>query len=62
MVCRAVGSLVPRSEPDAFVHDPDEAVRQVEWLIRERGVRTICVHGDTPGAVSIARAVRDAIR
>jgi UPF0271 protein len=55
------GSLVSRTEPDAFVHDPDEAVKQVEWLIRERGVRTICVHGDNPQAVAFTKAVRDAL-
>lgn len=55
---RPDGSLVPRAEPDAFVHDPDEAVRQVEWLVRDRGVRTVCVHGDNPDAVAFTRAVR----
>lgn len=58
---RPDGSLVPRSEPDAFVYDPDEAVKQVEWLIRERGVRTICVHGDNPEAVAFTTAVRAAL-
>jgi UPF0271 protein len=58
---RPDGSLVPRAEPDAFVHDPDEAVRQVEWLIAEKGVRTICVHGDNPDAVAFARAVRESL-
>ena len=58
---RPDGSLVPRSEPDAFVHDPREAVEQVERLIRERGVRTVCVHGDNPEAVAFARAVREAL-
>jgi UPF0271 protein len=58
---RPDGSLVPRTEPDAFVHDPDEAVKQVEWLTREKGVRTICVHGDNPEAVAFARAVREAL-
>lgn len=58
---RPDGSLVPRTEPDAFVDDPDEAVKQVEWLIREKGVRTICVHGDNPEAVAFTRAVREAL-
>ncbi len=58
---RPDGSLVPRTEPDAFVHDPDDAVKQVEWLIREKGVRTVCVHGDNPAAVAFTRAVRDAL-
>ena len=55
---RPDGSLVPRTEPDAFIHDPAEAVRQVERLVRTQGVRTICVHGDNPQAVEFARAVR----
>ena len=55
---RPDGTLVPRSEPDAFVHDPKEAVKQVEWLVREKGVRTVCVHGDNPDAVAFAAAVR----
>lgn len=58
---RTDGSLVPRSEPDALVHDPAEAVRQVEWLLRERGVRTICVHGDNPQALAFVRALRSAL-
>jgi UPF0271 protein len=55
------GSLVPRSRPDAFVEDPAEAVRQVEWLLGARGVRTICVHGDNPQALAFVRAVREAL-
>ena len=46
------GSLVPRSRPDAFVADPAEAVRQAEWLLREKGVQTLCVHGDNPHALA----------
>jgi UPF0271 protein len=58
---RPDGSLVPRAEPDAFVHDPDEAVAQVERLVRDRGVRTVCVHGDNPRAVAFTKALRDAL-
>lgn len=58
---RPDGSLVPRSDAGAFVDDPDEAVAQVEWLIRDRGVRTVCVHGDNPEAVAFVRAVRAAL-
>ncbi len=53
------GSLVPRSRPDAFVHDPAEAVRQAEWLVRERGVQTLCVHGDNPQALAFVRSLRE---
>jgi UPF0271 protein len=55
------GSLVPRTQPDAFVHDPDEAVRQAEWLLRDRGVRTLCVHGDNPQALAFVRELRRAL-
>ena len=53
------GSLVSRTRADAFVEDPDEAVRQAEWLLRERGVRTLCVHGDNPQALAFVRALRE---
>ncbi len=55
---RPDGSLVPRSEPGAFIETPEQAVRQVEWLLSERGVRTICVHGDNPQAVAFVRKLR----
>lgn len=55
------GSLVPRSRPDAFIKDAEEAVRQVIWLVRERGVRTICVHGDNPQAVQFVRELRSSL-
>jgi UPF0271 protein len=55
------GSLVPRTRPDAFVEDPAEAVRQAEWLLRTRGVRTLCVHGDNPRALAFVRELRAAL-
>jgi UPF0271 protein len=55
------GSLVPRSRPDAMIEDPPEAVRQVDWLMRERRVRTICVHGDNPQALTFVRELRTAL-
>lgn len=57
---RADGSLVPRGEPDALITDPQEAARQAVRLAAQ--VDTICVHADTPNALAIARAVREAIR
>jgi UPF0271 protein len=53
------GSLVPRSRPDAMIEDPQEAATQVAWLVRERGVLTICVHGDNPHALALLRQLRD---
>jgi len=66
----ANGSLVPRSRPDALLHDPLEAAARVLRMLGEGKVRaidgkdvdvhaeTICVHGDTPGAVEFARELR----
>lgn len=55
------GSLVPRSRADAFVEDTGDAVRQAQWLLRDKGVRTLCVHGDNPEAVAFVRALRAAL-
>lgn len=52
------GRLVPRTQPDAFVEEAEQAVQQAEWLIRERGVRTLCVHGDNPKALDFVRTLR----
>ena len=55
------GTLVPRDRPDAMIEEVAEALGQVEWLLREKGVRTICVHGDNPAALAFARALREAL-
>ncbi len=55
------GSLVPRSRPDAFVEDPEEAVRQVEELMHTQRIRTLCVHGDNPHALAFVRQLREAL-
>jgi UPF0271 protein len=55
------GRLVPRSQPGAVIHDPDEAARRAVALARAGRIRTLCVHGDTPGAVEMARRVRAAL-
>ncbi len=66
----ADGSLVPRTRPDALLSDPKEAAQRVLRMLREGKVRsvdghdvdvcaeTICVHGDTPGAVEFVRELR----
>jgi UPF0271 protein len=58
---RADGSLVPRSEPGAFVEDPAAAVEQAIRLAREHAVRTLCVHGDNPQALAFVRALHDGL-
>jgi UPF0271 protein len=57
----AAGHLVPRSQAGSLLTDPDDCVRQAIALQATRRFQTLCVHGDTPGAVAIARAVRAAI-
>jgi len=56
---RLDGSLVPRTEPGALITDPRLAAVRARELAGS--VDTICVHADTPGALAIARAVREAI-
>src|SRR5204863_9651854 len=63
----ADGSLVSRSRADALLTDPVEAAKRVLRMLREGKVQsvdghdvdvraeTICLHGDTPGAVEFAR-------
>lgn len=65
----ADGTLVPRSHPDALLHDPAECVAQVARFFAEGGIVTangsvlrvpfhsLCVHGDSPGAIATARAL-----
>ncbi|MBK8448278.1 MAG: LamB/YcsF family protein [Micropruina sp.] len=65
------GRLVPRSQPGAVLHDPDRIADRVLRLVHTGLIEaidgsqvavsadSICVHGDTPDAVSLARAVRD---
>lgn len=70
---RPDGSLVPRSEAGALIHDPEEVARRAVRMatagevLTSTGeaiplrVETLCIHGDTPGAASLARRVRAAL-
>ncbi|MBT2503752.1 LamB/YcsF family protein [Curtobacterium sp. ISL-83] len=64
------GSLVPRSRPEAVLHDPDAVAARVLRMVTE-GIATavdgtdvrvradsVCVHGDSPDAVAMAQAIR----
>jgi UPF0271 protein len=53
--------LVPRDRPGALLHEPAAAAAQALTLLHEGGFGTVCVHGDQPGAVAVARAVRAAL-
>jgi len=58
---RPDGTLVPRTEPGAVIHDPEEVLARVVTLAQRPNVDTICVHGDTPGAADLARRIRAAL-
>jgi UPF0271 protein len=67
----ADGTLVPRDRPGALLDDPAAVAERVFRLVTEGSVRavddsevavraeSVCLHGDSPGAVTMARAVRD---
>ena len=57
----ADGTLVARTEANALITDPAEAAEQARRFAQSGSVQTICVHGDTPGAAVIARAVAQAL-
>ena len=57
----ADGTLVSRTEANALITNPAEAAAQALKLAQSGTVQTICVHGDTPGAAAIARAVAQAL-
>lgn len=66
----AGGALVPRQRPGAVIHDPARLLERAVRMVRDGTVaaidgtaldlagETICVHGDTPGAVELARTLR----
>lgn len=66
----ADGSLVSRALPGAVLHDVDEVAERSVAMVVEGSARAItgekidvqaaslCIHGDTPGAVEMAAAVR----
>jgi UPF0271 protein len=67
------GLLVPRRLPGAVIHDADVVARRCVQMATEGTVvaidgttiavaaQSICIHGDTPGAVEMAHAVRRAV-
>jgi len=67
------GRLVPRSQAGAVIADPEQVVRRairmvtvgeviaVDGSVVPLEAATVCLHGDTPGAVELARRIRDAL-
>jgi UPF0271 protein len=68
------GRLVSRREPGAVLHDPAAIADRVLTMVQSGrvtavdgshipvSVESVCVHGDSPGAVRIAAAVRDRLK
>ncbi|GAA4953939.1 5-oxoprolinase subunit PxpA [Streptomonospora halophila] len=68
------GTLVSRRAPGAVLHDAEEIARRCLDMVRGEPVaavdgtpvriqaESLCVHGDSPGAVGIARAVAERLR
>jgi UPF0271 protein len=71
---RPDGGLVSRREPGAVLHDPAAIADRVVTMVTSGqvtavdgtriavSVESVCVHGDSPGAVQIAIAVRDRLK
>ncbi len=71
--CDETGLLIPRKLPNSVIHDPALVLARVRQLLEEGTVTTyggqkipmrvhsILVHGDTPGAVALARGVREVV-
>src|ERR1700674_2858559 len=57
----ADGSLRAREKAGAVFTDPVQAAEQALKLAQSGRIQTLCIHGDTPGAAGIARAVRAAL-
>lgn len=67
------GNLVSRREKGSVLHDPDLIAQRMVRMVREGTVeaidgtntrieaQSICVHGDSPGAVAIARRLREVL-
>ncbi|NPA97153.1 MAG: LamB/YcsF family protein [Crenarchaeota archaeon] len=67
---RSDGRLVPRSHPEALVRSIDEAIERAIRMVSEGRVKTvdgkdieirvhtICIHGDSPNAVEMAKRLR----
>lgn len=69
----ADGLLVPRTQEGAVIHDAEAVIERclrlaqtgeivaIDGTVLKSKARSICLHGDTPGAVDLARDIRDAL-
>ncbi len=70
----AAGNLVPRGQPGAMIHDPEAATRRLLGFFETRSMPvagggsvtlaadSVCIHGDSPDAVAMARHICAAFR
>lgn len=68
------GTLVSRKQPGAVIHDiamvaervlamaKDKSVKSIDGKVIPISAQTICVHGDTPGAVDMIKAITDTFK
>jgi UPF0271 protein len=68
------GTLVPRSQPGAVIHDAGQAAARVIAMVEagalitvggaklETPIDSVCVHGDSPDAIAMARTVREKLQ
>ncbi|NYT57482.1 LamB/YcsF family protein [Alcaligenaceae bacterium] len=68
------GSLTPRQQAHAMIEDPQQSIQQVLRMVMDGKVATqqgediavqadtLCLHGDQPGAVIFAQAIRKALQ
>jgi len=68
------GTLVPRAQPGAVIHDAAQAAARVIAMVEAGALITVsgaklttpidsvCVHGDSPDAIAMARTVRDKLK
>jgi 5-oxoprolinase (ATP-hydrolysing) subunit A len=67
------GNLTPRKKPGAVIHDAEMAAARVLAMVEEQAIpttsgrkikakiETVCVHGDNPAAVALARRIRQSL-
>ena len=67
------GTLISRGQPGAIIHDPQEAAQRIVGILKHGRLMTyqggsipvcadtVCLHGDTPVAVEMARVIKAAI-
>ena len=65
------GTLVPRKQAGAVIHDVNEVAERVLSMVKDKTIKsidgtivpisaqTVCVHGDTPGAITMIKTIRE---